>query len=411
MLTSEFTLASSDHSLFSGPMDNRHIENLTQALSTSLAIDRVPSLLIYQNVFALVYASYAAKSQTDSDMYNLNTLDVQRVNMSGDDSISAIIKSLNSRKVLLQFAAAIGIHGDAGLREALRQDEERLAEHIVRILNSDSDAAAVQNLEGDSAQIFLDVLQNTLDRGLLLGKEHNSKARRMILKLSEACDRLPSALFITGVTGRDEFALFGGGFGDIYQASYAGQTVALKLLRHFPRDAEQRRIRLQFCREALVWQRLRHPHILPLLGIDRDTFPSSLCMVSPWMQNGTVLKYLNDHGRANVDKLLWEVAQGLHYLHSQNLVHGDLRGSNILITPEWRACLTDFGLASISDATTKGTTKQSGSIRWMAPELIDPSQFGGRFLRTFASDVYAFGCVCIEVRATAQPAVLGLPLN
>ncbi|KAJ7731251.1 hypothetical protein B0H16DRAFT_1329411, partial [Mycena metata] len=130
------------------------------------------------------------------------------------------------------------------LRDALREDEERLAQSILRILDSDSDRADVQKLEGNSAQDFLDVLQNTLDKGLLLEKEHNSKARRMILKLSEACDRLPSALFITGVTGRDEFALFGGGFGDIYQASYAGQRVALKHIRAFHRDAEQRRIRL-----------------------------------------------------------------------------------------------------------------------------------------------------------------------
>jgi serine/threonine protein kinase len=59
----------------------------------------------------------------------------------------------------------------------------------------------------------------------------------------------------------------------------------------------------QFCREALVWQTLRHPYVLPLIGIDRETFPSSFCMVSPWMQHGTILKYLSEHGRANVEKM------------------------------------------------------------------------------------------------------------
>ncbi|KAJ7839900.1 kinase-like domain-containing protein, partial [Mycena leptocephala] len=237
------------------------------------------------------------------------------------------------------------------LRDALREDEERIAKEIIAILSSEAERAAVLKLEGDSAQNFLDVVQNTLDRGFLIEKENNSKARRLILKLSEACDRLPSSLFITGVTGRNEHAIFGGGFGDIYQASYAGKTVALKHIRTFHRNAEQRRIRLQFCREALVWQHLQHSFILPFIGIDRETFPSSLCMVSPWMENGTVLKYLNDHGRANVDKLLSEIAQGLQYLHSRNIVHGDLRGANILITHEWSACLADFGLTSLSDAT------------------------------------------------------------
>jgi hypothetical protein len=42
---------------------------------------------------------------------------------------------------------------------------------------------------------------------------------------------------------------------------------------------------------------------MPMLGIDRESFPSSLCMVSPWMENGTVLKYLEEHGRQEVDKL------------------------------------------------------------------------------------------------------------
>ncbi|KAF8212855.1 kinase-like domain-containing protein, partial [Mycena galopus ATCC 62051] len=239
--------------------------------------------------------------------------------------------------------------------------------------------------------------------------------------LSEACDKLPSALFITGVVEHHSFPSFHGGFGDIYQASYAGATVALKHMRTFADGGEdQRRIRLvslhsscqpdfslfpnQFCREALVWQRLQHPHILPFIGIDREAFPPSLCMVSPWMEHGTVLKYLSDHGRSNVDKLLSEIAQGLQYLHSQNLVHGDLRGTNILITDGWKACLADFGLSSFSNATASHTnsTHRAGSIRWMAPELIVPERFRKKFARTAASDIFAFGCVCVEASCSRQ---------
>ncbi|KAJ7809654.1 hypothetical protein B0H13DRAFT_1527423, partial [Mycena leptocephala] len=106
------------------------------------------------------------------------------------------------------------------LRDALREDEERIAKYLIAIMNSESDRAAVLRLEGDFAQYFLDVVQNTLDRGFFPEREHNSKARRLIVKLSEACDMLPSSLFITGVTGRAEHATFGGGFGDIYQAKY-----------------------------------------------------------------------------------------------------------------------------------------------------------------------------------------------
>ncbi|KAJ7238886.1 kinase-like domain-containing protein [Mycena rebaudengoi] len=243
----------------------------------------------------------------------------------------------------------------------------------------------------------------------------------MIIKLSEACDKLPSSLFITGVSGRDHNATFGGAFGDIYRASYGGKTVALKHMRTFYRGSELRRIRLKFCREALIWQHLKHLYILPLLGIDRETFPSSLCMVSPWMENGTVLKYLEEHGRQDVDRLvcalfmpgiassqlhlqLWEVAQGLEYLHSRNIVHGDLRGANILITQDLGACLADFGLTSFTDATTATTTShRAGTLRWTAPELIDPDRFGIQFRRTTASDVYAFACMCLELYTGRPP--------
>ncbi|KAJ7202309.1 kinase-like domain-containing protein [Mycena pura] len=156
-----------------------------------------------------------------------------------------------------------------------------------------------------------------------------------------------------------------------------------------------------FCKEALIWEGLHHPFILPFLGLDSNTFPSSLCMVSPWMENGTVLAYLKDHGLRDVDRLLFETAEGLRYLHSMNIVHGDLRGNNILISNNFNVCLADFGLANIVSPTettaTASSSNHAGSTRWFAPELIHPTAFGcDRFVRTPASDIYAFGCVCYE---------------
>ncbi|KAJ6542666.1 kinase-like domain-containing protein, partial [Mycena capillaripes] len=247
----------------------------------------------------------------------------------------------------------LGLANDPNLRAALRTDDEGLAMLLVSIFHSKTAEAAVLRLEGDQAQCFLDVVQKTLDKGFLITQEHSQMARRIICKLYAACDRLPSALFITGVSGKEEHPTFGGGYGDIYRASHGNRTVALKYMRavHFMRGSELRRIRLKFCQEALVWKDLDHPHILPFLGIDGDSFPSSLCMVSPWMEHGTVMNYLHDHGHANVDKLLYEIAQGLQYLHTRNIVHGDLRGSNILINENWSACLADFGLSVFSDVT------------------------------------------------------------
>ncbi|KAJ7495448.1 kinase-like domain-containing protein, partial [Mycena latifolia] len=188
---------------------------------------------------------------------------------------------------------------------------------------------------------------------------------------------------------------------------YLGRPVALKHLRMF-QSTNQHDIRRKFCREALVWRRLRHPYIVPLIGIDTDSFPSSLCMVSPWMENGTVINYLSGIGKAHrqntVNRLIREIAQGLAFLHDQNVVHGDLRGTNILVDDNGRACLADFGLTVLSDATTMQSPDSAGSVPWMAPEMFYPIAFGLQHpARTPASDIYAFGCVCLELYTGHPP--------
>ncbi|KAK7029781.1 kinase-like domain-containing protein [Favolaschia claudopus] len=233
-------------------------------------------------------------------------------------------------------------------------------------------------------------------------------ARTIVRKLSESSDSLPSSLFILGgVPAREDYPTFGGGFGDIYRAVVDEKPVALKRMRHFLRGSDLHRIHLKFCREALIWKELHHPYILPRLGIDRDSFPNSLCMVSPWMEQGTVISYLKENGHDAVDTLLLEIARGLEYLHSCNIIHGDLKGANILIQGNGAACLADFGLSNFSDVTTSPSTNRGGSVYWMAPELLDPDQFESHFVRTTATDVYAFGCVCFEV--SFVPARLPLP--
>ncbi|KAF7340962.1 PINc domain-containing protein [Mycena sanguinolenta] len=332
-------------------------------------------------------------------------LDGYLLSRPSDNVVSGIVESVKCLKTLLELSANLGLTNNSKLRMALHRDGERIATLLVSIFTSKSLEAAALRLEGDSAQCFLDVVQNTLDKGFLLAHEDSRMARRIIRKLVCSSDKLPSALFITGITGKEEHPTFGGGFADIYRASYDNRVVALKYMRivQYMRGSDLRDVRLKFCREALVWKELRHPHILPFLGIEENSFPSQLCMVSPWMEHGTVLNYLKQHGHRDVDKLLYEIAQGLQYLHSRDIVHGDLRGANILINEDWSACLADFGLSIFSDATSLMTTNRGGSVYWMAPELLDPDRFGMRFARTPASDVYAFGCVCLELYTGRPP--------
>ncbi|KAF7340967.1 Kinase-like protein [Mycena sanguinolenta] len=334
-------------------------------------------------------------------------LDGYLVSMPSDNVISGIVESVESLKTLLELSADLGLSGDSKLRMALHRDGERIATLLVSIFTSEVLEEAVLCLEGDSAQRFLDVVQSTLDKGFLVAQEEGRMARDIIRKLVQRSEKLPSALFITGISGKEEHPASKGDFADIYRASYNDSIVALKYMRVYTQGTDLRDIRLKFCREALVWKEFRHPHILPFLGIEENSFPAQLCMVSPWMEHGTVLNYLKQHGHRDVDKLLYEIAQGLQYLHSRDIVHGDLRGANILINADWSACLADFGLSIFSGATSLMATNRGGGTYWMAPELLDPDRFGMTFARTPASDVYAFGCVCLELY-TGQPPFSGV---
>ncbi|KAK6996818.1 kinase-like domain-containing protein [Favolaschia claudopus] len=338
----------------------------------------------------------------------LRSLHVFREEMAKLNSVRCLVHAMKYKNTLIQMSLDLGVRDHSRFKTALEEDQSALREKVMDVLYCSDDEQIVLSLEDSDAQSLLDIIQLMLDNALLHTRDATSKARRLIGKLSKACDKLPSSLIISGVTQRDEHATFCGGFGDVFKAMYQGKPVALKHMRMF-QGTDQRDIRRKFCREALVWQRLRHPYIVPLIGIDTESFPSSLSMVSPWMKNGTVIKYLSrfsdSHARVSaVDGLIREIAQGLAFLHDQNVVHGDLRGSNILVDDSGRACLTDFGLTVLSDATVTQTNHGAGSVRWMAPETLDPGACGVTgFARTPASDIYAFGCVCLELYTGFPP--------
>ncbi|KAJ6561591.1 kinase-like domain-containing protein, partial [Mycena capillaripes] len=240
------------------------------------------------------------------------------------------------------------------------------------------------------------------------------RAHRLLNILADLLQILPETLAIHGVTLLKVHPINAGGFANIYHGTCVNSgmkevEVALKVLRifHDHSDKDRRKALQNFAKEALVWHYLRHPNIVPLLGVDGTTFPGlAMAMVSPWMQQGNVLNYIAKHSPTSryAISLLNDVIQGLKYLHSENIVHGDLCSRNILIH-ERQACLTDFGLATfIESDTSKKSFTRSGTVHWMAPELLLPDEYqpGVPFKRTPASDVWAFGCVCCEIWTEGQ---------
>ncbi|KAJ3998234.1 kinase-like domain-containing protein [Lentinula boryana] len=237
---------------------------------------------------------------------------------------------------------------------------------------------------------------------LYLDHSEQLNARRFLISLSKVSTNLPGYMFIDGVASVKDKNSYGGTFGDVYRSTYKMKPVALKRLRHFQVE-ESHRIYRKFCKEALIWQRLSHQFILPFLGIDAENFPRQPCMVSPWMTNGTITRFLKHNPKANIDKLYTRFQLGIHYLHCQNIVHGDIKGGNILIDEYGQPRLADFGLTIFADSTRHNTTDQGGTLRWMAPELLYPMPGIECYKRTTASDMYAYGCLCIEVYTGQVP--------
>ncbi|KAK7001927.1 kinase domain-containing protein [Favolaschia claudopus] len=245
---------------------------------------------------------------------------------------------------------------------------------------------------GTEAQEMLDLLQDLLDL------ESFSIIRPMLFKamwrLSRASNLYPRCFTLTGLH-KVGTQVAGGGYGDIWKGLVREQSVCVKMLRIFQESDIAIAVK-EFGAEALIWRQLCHPNVLPFFGL--YYIEQRLCLISPWMENGHIMEFLraNSPDTQKRFSMILDVASGLEYLHNQNAIHGDLKGINILVTPSERACIADFGLSIIVNVmtlrlTTSTTANHRGTTRYNAPELFEQGA------KTFASDIYAFGCVAYEI--------------
>ncbi|KDQ16351.1 hypothetical protein BOTBODRAFT_75512, partial [Botryobasidium botryosum FD-172 SS1] len=160
-------------------------------------------------------------------------------------------------------------------------------------------------------------------------------------------------------------------------------------------------------REVAVWGRLNHPNILPFLGT--CTLRDKSYVVSPWMENGHALEFVEKHPEANCLKLVTQVAAGLEYLHTFQpvVIHGDIKGSNVFISKSGNACIADFGLSELQDEGRAGQNYSTpwlvaGHPRWQAPEILQ-AQTNEEARRTTTTDVLAFGRVMLELFTRKAP--------
>ncbi|KAK0231907.1 kinase-like domain-containing protein [Armillaria nabsnona] len=175
--------------------------------------------------------------------------------------------------------------------------------------------------------VVMDVLQQELD-----DERHPDVYRTACMKclraLCKSRNIIPFSLYLRDVTREGGNPVAGGGFADIWKGCLHDTQVCLKVLRVFCPEEQKARVLREFCQEALVWRQLRHPNILPFLGVNEDLFAPRYCLISPWMVNGNIMSYLEAHPDHDRLMSLLQVAEGMKYLHNLNppVVHADIHG-------------------------------------------------------------------------------------
>ena len=203
---------------------------------------------------------------------------------------------------------------------------------------------------------------------------------------------------IEGVLGR-------GGMGIVYLAEdlRLKRKVALKLLS--PELAEDERFRERLLAESELAASLDHPNIVPIYAAGDA---AGRIFISMRYVEGEDLKQLLRRGPLAAEHALALVAQvagALDAAHARGLVHGDVKPSNVLVTPEAghegadHVYLADFGLTRrrAKSALPNGSGQLLGTVDYVAPELIEGRDVDGR------ADLYSLGCVLYECLAGEPP--------
>ena len=177
-----------------------------------------------------------------------------------------------------------------------------------------------------------------------------------------------------------------GGTCDVYEARDPdlGRRVAIKVLR----EGTQDRLRA----EATAAARLHHPNIVAVHEVGPDY------IVMDYIAGRTLAELRPGLAVVERVKILETVARAVDHAHSKGVVHRDLKPANILIEPEGRVVLTDFGIAKLLDGEDLTVTGGvMGTPHYMAPEQVQGKGFGP------SVDVWGMGVLLYEAVAGKRP--------
>jgi serine/threonine protein kinase len=204
----------------------------------------------------------------------------------------------------------------------------------------------------------------------------------------------------------------GGGMGEVYEAvdEELRERVAVKTIRS--EILAQPNALARFKREVHLARQVTHPNVCRIFDLFRhkagDRAHEETVFISMELLHGKTLGARLKEGRMSVGEalpLVGQMASALAAAHAVGIVHRDFKPGNVVLVGapgQWRAVVTDFGLALQSLTSDEGAAFSTGQGLWGTPAYMSPEQLEGR-PATPASDIYAFGLVIYEMVTGARP--------
>ncbi|XP_041433984.1 mitogen-activated protein kinase kinase kinase 2 isoform X2 [Xenopus laevis] len=196
-----------------------------------------------------------------------------------------------------------------------------------------------------------------------------------------------------------------GAFGRVYLCYDAdtGRELAVKQVQFDPDSPEtSKEVNALEC-EIQLLKNLLHERIVQYYGCLRDSQEKTLSIFMEYMPGGSIKDQLKAYGALTESvtrKYTRQILEGVHYLHSNMIVHRDIKGANILRNSSGNVKLGDFGASKrLQTICLSGTGMKSvtGTPYWMSPEVISGEGYGRK------ADIWSVGCTVVEMLTEKPP--------